>query len=288
VPKPIVGAFARRYIAGDELKDAVRVVKDLNSKGMCATMDLLGEHSYRKEDAARATETYLEILDTIQKESLDSNVSLKPTQLGMGINVEFCYQNIRRIVEHAKNLKNFVRIDMEDHPYTTLTLYIYYQLHHDFNNVGVVIQAYLRRTADDLVNLMDEKANLRLCKGIYIEPRAISFRDREIVRSSYIWLMEQLLKNGNYLGIATHDELLVYEATRIIRDLNLSHDKYEFQMLLGVDEALREIILLGGHKLRVYVPFGKEWYAYSTRRLKENPQMAGYVFKQVFGLDKKK
>ena len=288
VPKPIVGAFAHRYIAGDELKDAVRVVKDLNSKGMCATMDLLGEHSNRKEDAVRATETYLEILNTIQKESLDSNVSLKPTQLGMGIDPEFCYQNIRRIVEHAKGQKNFVRIDMEDHPYTTLTLDIYHRLHQEIDNVGVVIQAYLRRTADDIIRLKEVKANLRLCKGIYVEPRAISYRDREIIRLNYTWLMEQLLKNGNYLGIATHDELLVYEATRIIRDLKLTPNQYEFQMLLGVDEALREIILSGGHKLRVYVPFGKEWYAYSTRRLKENPQMAGYVIKQVFGLDKKK
>jgi proline dehydrogenase len=288
VPKPIVGAFARRYIAGDELKDAVRVVHDLNSKGMSATLDLLGEHSYRKEEATAATENYLKILDTIQTESLDSNVSLKPTQLGMGIDPEFCYQNIRRIVEHAKGLNNFVRIDMEDHPYTTLTLETYHRLHQEFDNVGVVIQAYLRRTADDITHLKEVKANLRLCKGIYIEPRAISFRDREIIRKSYTWLMKQLLKNGNYLGIATHDELLVYEATRLIRDLKLTPNQYEFQMLLGVDESLREIIVAGGHKLRVYVPYGKEWYAYSTRRLKENPQMAGYVFKQIFGLDKKK
>ncbi|KPL07735.1 proline dehydrogenase [bacterium SM23_57] len=287
VPKPIVGSFARRYIAGERLEDAVRVIRNLNSQGMCATFDLLGEHSDMKQKAIDATDTYIQILDTIDRESLDSNVSLKPTQLGLGIDQDFCLDNIRRIVEHAKELNNFVRIDMEDHPYTTATLEMHKQLQEEFDNVGVVIQAYLRRTADDLVDLMETGANLRLCKGIYVEPRAISFRDFDIVRRNFVTLMERLLKNGNYLGIATHDEYLVYEATRIIQDLNLSKDRYEFQMLLGVDEPLRSIILAGGHKLRVYVPYGKDWYPYSTRRLKENPKMAGYVFKSIFGLDKK-
>lgn len=287
VPKPIVGLFSRRYIAGERLEDAVRVIRDLNSRGMCATFDLLGEHSNMKQKAIDATDTYIQILDTIDRESLDSNVSLKPTQLGLGIDQDFCLDNIRRIVERAKELNNFVRIDMEDHPYTTATLEMHKRLGEEFNNVGVVIQAYLRRTADDLVDLMETGANLRLCKGIYVEPRAISFRDFDIVRRNFVTLMERLLKNGNYLGIATHDEYLVYEATRIIQDLNLPKDRYEFQMLLGVDEPLRGIILSGGHKLRVYVPYGKDWYPYSTRRLKENPKMAGYVFKSIFGLDKK-
>lgn len=287
VPKPIVGLFSRRYIAGERLEDAVRVIRDLNSRGMCATFDLLGEHSNMKQKAIDATDTYIQILDTIDRESLDSNVSLKPTQLGLGIDQDFCLDNIRRIVERAKELNNFVRIDMEDHPYTTATLEMHKRLGEEFNNVGVVIQAYLRRTADDLVDLMETGANLRLCKGIYVEPRAISFRDFDIVRRNFVTLMERLLKNGNYLGIATHDEYLVYEATRIIQDLNLPKDRYEFQMLLGVDEPLRGIILSGGHKLRVYVTYGKDWYPYSTRRLKENPKMAGYVFKSIFGLDKK-
>jgi len=287
VPKPIVGYFSKRYIAGETIEDAIRVIRDLNSRGMCATFDLLGEHSVRKDDAETATQTYLHILDAIHRESLDSNVSLKPTQLGVSIDPEFGLQNIRRIVEHAAQLKNFVRIDMEDHPYTTITLDIHARLRREFDNVGVVVQAYLRRTADDLVPLMAMKANLRLCKGIYVEPRSIAYRDYDIVRRSYATLMERLLRNGNYLGIATHDEYLVYEATRLIRDLQVPKDRYEFQMLLGVDEALREIILKEGHKLRVYLPYGKDWYAYSTRRLKENPRMAGYVFKAILGLDKK-
>jgi proline dehydrogenase len=287
IPKPVVGYFSKRYIAGENIEDAIRVIHNLNSKGMCATFDLLGEHSDLKKDAISAADTYLQILDAIQTESLDSNVSLKPTQLGLSIDQQFCYENIRRIVEHAKELKNFVRIDMEDHPYTTSTLEIHERLRKDFDNVGVVIQAYLRRTADDLVSLMSMKANLRLCKGIYVEPRAIAFRNYDIVRQSYASLLERLLRNGNYVGIATHDEYLVFEATRLIRDLKVPKDRYEFQMLLGVDEQLREIILGEGHKLRVYVPYGKDWYPYSTRRLKENPQIAGYVFKAILGLDKK-
>ena len=287
IPKSVVGYFSKRYIAGENIEDAIRVIRDVNSRGMCATFDLLGEQSNLKKDAESATETYLQILDAIQTESLNSNVSLKPTQLGLSIDQQFCYDNIRRIVDHAKKLKNFVRIDMEDHPYTTSTLEIHERLRKDFDNVGVVIQAYLRRTANDLVSLMSMKANLRLCKGIYIEPRAIAFRDYDIVRQSYVTLLERLLRNGNYVGIATHDEYLVFEATRLIRDLNIPKDRYEFQMLLGVDEQLREVILSEGHKLRVYVPYGKDWYAYSTRRLKENPKIAGYVFKAIMGLDRK-
>jgi proline dehydrogenase len=287
IPKPIVGYFSRPYIAGDCIEDAVRVIRDLNSQGMCATFDLLGEQSVLKQDALNDTDTYIQILDTIEAESLDSNVSLKPTQLGLSIDQDFCYQNIRRIVEHAKGLKNFVRIDMEDHPYTTGTLEIHEKLLKEFDNVGVVIQAYLRRTAEDTVQLMEMQANVRICKGIYVEPRSIAYRDYDVVRRSFVTLMERLLRNGNYLGIGTHDEYLVYEGMRIIQDLNLPKDRYEFQMLLGVDEPLRQIILAEGHKLRVYVPYGKDWYPYSTRRLKENPRMAGYVFKAIFGLDRK-
>ena len=287
VPKPIVGKFAARYIAGDEIEDAVQVVRKLNSQGMCATLDLLGEHSTMKRDAEAVREVYIQILDTIKAESLDSNVSLKPTHLGMAIDVDFCYENIKKIVAHAAELGNFLRIDMEDNPYTTKTLDTYYRLRKEFDNVGVVIQAYLRRTADDLIKLMETDANLRLCKGIYVEPRAMAYRDFDIVRRSFVTLTERLLKNGNYVGIATHDEYLVFEAIRIIQDLQVPKDQYEFQMLLGIDEPLRNIIVGEGHKLRVYVPYGKEWYAYSTRRLKENPRMAGYVFKSILGLGRK-
>ncbi len=283
VPKPIVGKFASRYIAGDEIEDAVQVVRKLNSLGMCATLDLLGEHSSMKKDAEAVRDVYIGILDTIKTESLDSNVSLKPTHLGMAIDVDYCYENIRKIVAHAAELGNFLRIDMEDNPYTNKTLDTYYRLRREFDNVGVVIQAYLRRTADDLIKLMDTNANLRLCKGIYVEPRAIAYRDFDIVRRSFVTLVERLLKNGNYVGIATHDEYLVFEAMRIIQDLQIPKDRYEFQMLLGIDAPLRNIIVGEGHKLRVYAPYGKDWYAYSTRRLKENPRMAGFVFKEFFG-----
>jgi len=285
VPKPIVGYFSKTYIAGPNLEDAVRVIKDLNAKGMMATMDLLGEESREVEKAYQAAEEYVNILKTIHDERINSNVSVKPTQMGLVIDKEMCYQHIRRIVETAKKYDNFVRVDMEDRHCTTDTIKIYLRLKEEFENyVGTVIQAYLRRTSDDINNLIKHKANLRLCKGIYVEPREAAYKDMAIINSNYKYNLEKLLASGCYVGIATHDEKLVWHALSIIEKYHLPPEQYEFQMLLGVDEKLRQIILNAGHRLRVYVPYGQEWYAYSTRRLKENPKMAGYVFKQIFHL----
>ena len=286
IPKPIVGYFSRHYIAGSELKDAVKVIKELNSRGIMATMDLLGEESMSREKAREAVDEYIRILRTIQKERLDSNVSVKPTQMGLFIDTEFCYQNIRDIVKEAKALNNFVRIDMEDHRATSDTIEIYLKLKEEFGgkHVGTVIQAYLRRTSDDINRLIKENANLRLCKGIYVEPREIAYKDMAIINENYKFNLEKLLKNGCYVGIATHDEKLVWHALKVIEEQGLKKEAYEFQMLLGVDEQLRQIILDAGHRMRIYVPYGQEWYAYSTRRLKENPKMAGYVFKRIFNL----
>ena len=288
VPESLIWPFSKRYISGKKLDDAVRVIKGLMADGACATIDLLGEHITKKEEAIEAKNTYLKILDRIESERLDANVSVKPTHMGLHLDKAFCLQNIRDIVEKAASKKNFVRIDMEDTPYTTDTLDIYMTLQKDFpNNVGVVIQAYLRRTIDDIQSLMAVKANLRLCKGIYIEPRELAYREHPIIEKNYAFLLRELLTNGNYIGIATHKEELVWEALKLIHELKLPKNKYEFQMLLGVDEQLRKIILNGGHRLRVYVPFGKHWYAYSVRRLKENPRIAHYVienfFKSLFG-----
>jgi len=243
----------------------------------------LGEFSTDEKICLQAADSYIEMLRTIDREKLDSNVSLKPTHMGLMISKDFCYQNIRRVVQEAQKLGNFVRIDMEDHTTTDTTIEIYLKLKEEFGgqHVGTVIQAYLRRTIDDINHLIEHKANLRLCKGIYVEPKKVAFKDMAIINESFKYNLDKLLSNGCYTGIATHDEKLIYHALTVIDRLKLKRENYEFQMLLGVQEELREILVNTGHRLRVYVPFGKDWYGYSTRRLKENPRMAGYVFKRI-------
>ena len=277
VPKPIVGFFSRPYIAGESLEDAVRVVRSLMAEGACATIDVLGEEVTDRQKALAALENYKVVLDTIEAEKLDANISIKLTQLGLKIDEEFCYQNMRELVQVAQQHKNFVRIDMEDSSCTTATLQIYRKLREEYDNVGVVLQAYLRRTVADVNDLLPLNPNLRICKGIYVEPREIAYKDKEIINRNYAYILEKLLRNGCYVGIATHDEKLVWEALRLIDQLQLSKDRFEFQMLLGVDPQLRRIIIKSGYRLRVYVPFGKEWFAYSTRRLKENPHIVNYI-----------
>jgi proline dehydrogenase len=281
VPKPIVGYFSAPYIAGETLEDAVRVTRKLNEAGACATIDVLGENITREEEATSYADQYLRVLDTIASEKLDANVSLKPTQMGLKLDRDFCRDTIGSIAARAKESGNFVRIDMEDISCTDDTLWLYQQLKDEYP-VGTVLQAYLRRTDADLDTLIPMHANLRLCKGIYIEPYAAAYKDREIVRRNYLHLLERMLEGNGYVGIATHDEFLVWGALRLLRKLNIPSDRYEFQMLLGVQPRLRNILLESGHKLRVYVPFGQQWYAYSVRRLKENPEIAGYVMQSIF------
>lgn len=277
VPKPIVGYFSRHYIAGENLSDAVRVVKELNQSGMCATVDVLGEEVKVKQDSLQAVDMYKQVLRAIDKEKLDANISVKPTHMGLKIDKEFCYENIETLVREAAKFKNFVRIDMEDATCTDDTIEIYLRLKKKYDNVGTVLQSYLRRTIEDINHLIPHNANLRLCKGIYNEKREIAYKDKSIINYNFNYGLRKLLSNGCYVGIATHDEKLVWYALRLIDELKLTAEKYEFQMLLGVDHELRRIIVNSGHRLRVYVPFGKEWFAYSTRRLKENPAIAGHI-----------
>lgn len=282
IPKPIVGYFSKPYIAGPNIQDAIRVVRELNKQGAMATLDVLGESVTSREQAEQAARTYTDVLDTIEREKLDSNISIKLTQLGLKIDEEFCYENTKLVVQKAAALGNFVRIDMEDSSCTTNTIAIYKRLRDDFDNVGLALQAYLRRSIKDVRDLLPLKPNVRICKGIYVEPREIAYKDREIINKNFTLLVETLLREGCYVGIATHDERLVWEGYRLVDELGLKTEDYEFQMLLGVDEQLRRIILGDDHRLRVYVPFGKEWYAYSVRRLRENPRIAGYVFRAIF------
>lgn len=282
VPKSIVRRVASRYIAGETTDEALAVVAGLNRRGIRGTLDILGEDIHRVDQARAACELYLNLLDEIAARRIDSTISVKLTQIGLKIDPRACLELIDRVVRRANDLNNFVRIDMEDSSCTSETLRIYRELRRSHSNVGVVIQAYLRRTVDDVASLEDLKPNYRLCKGVYVEPRGISYRDMRIINRNYAYVLERLLRNGSYVGIATHDDLMVWEAFRIIRELKLPPEAYEFQMLLGVDDQLRDIVLAAGHKVRIYTPFGRDWYAYSVRRLRENPQLAGYVFKAMF------
>lgn len=274
-PKPMVHFFARRYVAGARLEDAIATVRRLASEGCCATIDVLGESVTSRELATTAVSAYLDVIDAIEANSLDANVSLKPTQMGLVIDESFCRDNIATILDRAHAKKIFVRIDMEDSPTTDATIRVFRQLIARYpGGTGVVLQARLRRTQRDAAVLAAEGVNVRLCKGIYLEPRPIAYCERDIIRNAYLAALETLLAGGSYVGIATHDEFLVERALAIVQRLGLTRDRYEFQMLLGVDPELRKIITSAGHRLRVYVPFGSHWYPYSVRRLRENPSIA--------------
>jgi proline dehydrogenase len=281
VPKFVVRRVARPYIAGESLEDLVRVSKVLNAGGFLTIAAILGEFVERREEALAAVADFERVLAVIQEEKLQSTIQVKLTQLGLKLDKEFSYQNMRRLVAAARERGNFARIDMEDSTCTDDTLEIYRRLRKEFDNVGAVIQACLRRSREDVRRLIEIKANIRLCKGIYIEPRGIAYLDREIVRHNFTLLLEDLLGAGCYVGIATHDEMLVWEAFRIIDRLGLDPSQYEFQMLLGVEEPLRRIIRDAGHRVRISVPYGPNWYPYSLRRLRKNPRIAGYVFKAM-------
>jgi proline dehydrogenase len=281
VPKPIVGRVASRYVAGESLDAAIRVVRTLNQQGAMATLDVLGEEVSERAKATAAVEEYLQVFETIDREKVDSNVSIKLTLLGLKIDEGFCRDNVARIVETAKRFGNFVRIDMEDNTTTDATLRIYRELHARYGNLGVVLQAYMRRTLRDIEELPDQGASVRLCKGIYVEPRKIAWKGYETVRHNYVQALDKLFSRGVYVGIATHDEYLACAASALIDRHGLKPDQYEFQMLLGVDEELRRILIAAGHRLRVYVPYGRDWYPYSIRRLRENPEVARHVLKAM-------
>jgi proline dehydrogenase len=284
IPKFIVRMISKPYVAGPALEDGVRIVKELNSKGISATMDVLGESVTKLEECEESIQEYFKVLDRIHQDKMDANISVKLTQLGLNVDQEACYKNVRRIVEKANKLKIFVRIDMEDSSVTSDTIEVFIRLNKEFKRTGIVLQAYLRRSVDDVDQLSKKKINFRICKGIYVEPRTVAFKDPKIVNANFALMMDIALKNGSYVGIATHDEKMVWHGLELIHQHRLKKDEYEFQMLLGVDEELLEILVGQGHHLRVYVPFGKRWYAYCVRRLKENPKMALYVMKALFGI----
>lgn len=287
MPKSVVGIFSKKYIAGDTLEDGIRTVKQLNSKGIYATIDVLGESIQTPEEAIKYKLEAIEVLDSIYKHQLMANLSIKPTQMGLNLDTELAYEQIKEIVSKAKEIESFVRIDMEDSSTTDKTFDVYKRIFQDYKNVGVVIQAYLKRSLDDVINLNKLGTNYRLCKGIYVEPASIAIKDRQAIRDNFMKILKQMFLDGNYVGIATHDKYLIDESYKLIKELNIPKDKFEFQMLLGVREDLRDKINRDGYKIRIYVPFGKEWYAYSIRRLKENPSIARHIVKSFLTFGKR-
>jgi len=288
MPKKLVWIFSKKYIAGETIEDAIRVCKELNAKGIKITLDLLGEFITKLEEAEKNKEAYISIIDRIQSEKIDGNYSLKPTMFGLLIDKEICYRNIREIIQKAASYKSFVRIDMEDSQCTDMEIYLFRRLKEEFPlTVGLVVQAYLKRTLKDLENMLDihssgQPLNYRLCKGIYVEPEAISFKKYQEINDHFLEDLDFIFKHGIYPGIATHDKPLVEGAYALIEKYKVPPSAYEFQMLYGVTPELRKSIVEKGHTMRVYVPFGKQWFGYSTRRLKENPKMATHIIKAIF------
>jgi len=287
IPQRIVWIFSKRYISGQDISDALAESRKLNQSGIMVTVDLLGEYIKDLTEADNYKIQYIDLIKRFTAEKIDGNFSVKPSMFGLLLNREACYINIRDIVETADQCNSFIKIDMEDSECTTIELEIFRRLKTEFpDRVGIVVQAYMRRTLDDIKNLLDlhkpeSPLNFRLCKGIYIEEESIVYKGYQEIRDHYVEDMRFMLQNGIYAGIATHDQYLIEKAYEIIEELNIPKDKYEFQMLFGVAPKLRKSIVDRGHRMRVYVPYGKQWFNYSTRRLKENPNMVWHILKAM-------
>jgi proline dehydrogenase len=283
IPKGIIKQVAKKYIAGESLNDAVRVTKEFELLGGRTTIDALGEFVTSKERALHETETSSNVLKAIIENNLPTYLSIKPTSLGLGIDEEFGFKNISGIIQKAKENNLFVRLDMENTPYTTKTLDLYKRLRdYGYDNVGIVIQSYLYRSENDIKSLLSYKPDIRLCKGIYKELPEHSYQGKQEIRDNYKLLLDLILDNNLNVRIATHDDELLNYGENAVNKRSYTKEKYEFEMLLGVREEKRNEILKKGHNLRIYVPFGEDWYGYSIRRLKENPNMAFNITKAIF------
>jgi Proline dehydrogenase len=288
MPKKLIWIFSKRYIAGEKIEDGLRVSRELNKQGVDVSVDLLGEFITTIEQAEENRKKYIEIIERFSSEGIVGHFSVKPTMFGLLINPDICYKNIEAVVQKAAEKGTFIRVDMEDSQCVDQEIEMYRKLKHKFpGHVGLVMQAYLRRTKNDLINMNNLPANgaplnFRLCKGIYIEPKHIAYKEYQEIRDHYLDDLRFMLENGMYVGIATHDKYLIENAIKLINEKNLDKSKFEFQMLYGVTPELRASVVKQGFKMRVYVPFGKDWFGYSTRRLKENPKMASHIIKALF------
>lgn len=288
MPKNFVWIFSKRYIAGKSIQEAIETSRKLNKEGAMVTIDLLGEFITELSQAEKNKNVYLDIIETIEKSGIDGNYSLKPTMFGLLLDKDVAYQNIREVVAKAAYHDNFVRIDMEDSQCVDLEIEMFRKLKAEFpKNVGLVLQAYLKRTKDDITNMLNihneiVPVNYRLCKGIYVESEKIAYKKYEEINSHFLEDLEYMFQKGIYPAIATHDKFLVEGAYKLIEKYKVPKNRFEFQMLYGVTPHLRKSIIEKGHRIRIYVPFGEQWFAYSTRRLKENPAMAMEIVKALF------
>ena len=283
LPKWFAKPFARPYVAGQTEDDAVTHIRALNEKGFSATVDILGEHVLRTEEARDITAQYCHLYDRIANESLDCNISIKPTHVGLNISLAEAMSNITTILKKAQEYENFLRIDMENSPFTDQTIEIYHHCKTIYNNVGMVIQSYLHRSIDDILYLANGQFNSRICKGIYKESEYIAYQDREEIQDNFLQLAKTMAIRNAYSAFATHDQELIDRLLDWITTDKVSKDIFEFQVLYGVPMNGRLEALLGaGYKVRVYVPYGPDWFDYSVRRLKENPKIISYVFKNFF------
>ena len=287
-PEKLVWIFSKPYISGQSIEDALRESQKLNQKGMLVTVDLLGEYIKNLGEADQYKAQYIDLIKRFSAEKIKGNFSVKPSMFGLLLDREACYHNLHSLVKVADQCNSFIKIDMEDSACTSNELEIFRRLKTEFpNRVGIVVQAYLHRTLDDVKNLLDLHSqdaplNFRLCKGIYIEHESIAYKGYQEVRDHFMADLKFMLQNGIYAGIATHDKFLIDKSLELIKELDVSNDKYEFQMLYGVAPKLRQSVVDKGHKMRVYVPYGKQWFNYSTRRLKENPNMVWDILKAIF------
>ena len=284
LPRSLAWQFSQRYIAGTTVDDAFGRVRELNATGCSGTIDVLGEDSTEESEVTVAFELYLDAIDQIAKLNLDCGVSIKLSELGLRFDEAGCRRALNALIANADERGLFVRIDMEDSSVTDVTLDIYREVRSRYGNVGAVIQACLRRSESDVAQLLETgPTDLRLCKGIYIEPEAIAFHNPDEIRASFNRLLEQILGDSrSRVGIATHDPALLDFATALLDRLQVPEERYEFQMLLGVAGRLRRQLVADGYPLRVYVPFGELWYSYSMRRLRENPNIAGHIIGNLF------
>lgn len=288
MPQSFVWLFSKRYVAGHNLDEAINACKELNAQGIFITLDVLGEFVKSLDEAEANKLEYLHVIETAEKNGIKGNYSLKPSMFGLLIDTDVCYRYIREIVVKAAEYNNFVRVDMEDTQCTDMEITMFRRLKQEFpKNVGLVVQAYLKRTLQDVKNLLDVNTaaipmNYRLCKGIYTEPKELAFKQYEEINQHFLEDLEYMFQQKIYVGIATHDAPLVEGAYRLLEKYQVPKDMYEFQMLLGVTPDLRKSIVDNGHRMRVYVPYGTKWFAYCTRRLKENPKMAGMIIKALF------
>tara|TARA_B100000945_G_scaffold200196_1_gene160935 strand:+ start:81 stop:956 length:876 start_codon:yes stop_codon:yes gene_type:complete len=283
LPKKMVKIIADKYVAGNTISDAIHKTKNLNSQGYEVTIDLLGEHINDLNETTNITNIYIELLDQIHSKNLLSNISVKPTHVGLDIGIDTFKKNAVKLVEKAQQLNNFIRFDMESSTTTDATIETFKEIYKEHKNVGTVFQAYLKRTYSDLENLMDQQINFRLCKGIYNEDIGIAYKDYNEINENYLKIAELAFKNDTYIGLATHDLNLTKRLYSLIDKHNVPNDKFEFQVLYGVPmKGWLQKHLDNNFKVRVYLPYGPQWYEYSIRRLKENPNIAKYVAKSIF------